>query len=95
MAMVHHGSYAEEVVTLVTYVYLIPYSIGYTAAAVFPFSSSTSHIGICDKLKLQAGKTILIDGDAGGVGLTAVEIAKRVGATVIATAGGPKKLVIA
>ena len=95
MAMVHHGSYAEEVVTLVTYVYLIPYSIGYTAAAVFPFSSSTSHIGICDKLKLQAGKTILIDRDAGGVGLTTVEIAKKVGATVIATAGGPKKLVIA
>jgi NADPH2:quinone reductase len=47
------------------------------------------------KLKLQAGKTILIHGAAGGVGLTAVEIAKKVAATVIATAGGPKKLTIA
>ena len=95
MAMVHYGGYAEEVVTLATLVYFIPDSIGYTAAAVFPTSSSTSHIGICDKLKLQAGKTILIHGAAGGVGLTAVEIAKKVDATVIATAGGPKKLAIA
>jgi NADPH2:quinone reductase len=95
MAMVHYGGYAEEVVALATLVYFIPNSIGYTAAAVFPTSSSTSHIGICDKLKLQAGKTILIHGAAGGVGLTAVEIAKKVDATVIATAGGPKKLAIA
>lgn len=93
--MVHYGGYAEEVVALATLVYFIPNSIGYTAAAVFPTSSSTSHIGICDKLKLQAGKTILIHGAAGGVGLTAVEIAKKVAATVIATAGGPKKLAIA
>ena len=87
--MVHYGGYAEEVVTLATYVYFIPDSIGYTAAAVFPTSSSTSHIGVCDKLKLQAGKTILIHGAAGGVGLTAVEIANKVGTTVIETAGGP------
>ena len=90
--MVHYCGYAEEVVTLATLVYFIPDSIGYTAAAVFPTSSSTSNIGICDKLKL---KTILIHGAAGGVGLTAVEIAKKVAATVIATAGGPKKLTIA
>ena len=95
MAMAQYSGYAEEVVTLATLVYFIPDSIGYTAAAVFPTSSSTSHIGICDKLKLQAGKTILIHGAAGGVGLTAVEITKKVDATVIATAGGPKKLAIA
>ena len=34
--MAHYSGYAEEVVTLATYVYLIPDSIGYTAAAVIP-----------------------------------------------------------
>ena len=95
MAMVHYGGFAEEVVTPATDVFLIPDSMDYTAAAGFPIAYGTSHIGICDKLKLQAGETILIHGAAGGVGLTAVEIAKKMGATVIATAGGPEKLAVA
>lgn len=56
---------------------------------MFHTSSSTSHIGICYKLKLQAGKTILIHGAADDVELTSVEIANKVGAPVIATAAGP------
>jgi NADPH2:quinone reductase len=95
MAVVHYGGYAEEVVTPATDVFLIPDSMDYTIAAGFPIAYGTSHIGIFNKLKLQAGETILINGAAGGVGLTAVEIAKKIGAIVIATAGGPKKLSIA
>ena len=43
----------------------------------------------------RAGETLLVHGAAGGVGLTAVEIGKAMGATVIATAGGPEKLAVA
>jgi NADPH2:quinone reductase len=44
---------------------------------------------------LQAGETLLVLGAAGGVGLTAVEIGKRMGATVIACARGAEKLEVA
>jgi NADPH2:quinone reductase len=77
MAVVHYGGYAEEVVTPATEVFLIPDSMDYTIAAGFPIAYGTSHIGIFDKLKLKAGETILINGAAGGVGLTAVEMAKK------------------
>ena len=52
-------------------------------------------IGLKLRARLQAGETLLVHGAAGGVGLTAVEIGKRLGATVIATAGGAEKLQIA
>jgi len=48
VAMVHYGGYAEEVATQATDVYLIPDSVDYAAAARFPISYGTSHIGICD-----------------------------------------------
>lgn len=95
MAVVHYGGYAEEVVAAQTDVFLIPDSLEYVAAAGFPIAYGTSHVGLRDKLKLQADETLLVHGAAGGVGLTAVEIAKKMGATVIATAGGPDKLEIA
>ena len=46
--MVHYGGYAEEAVTPATDVYLIADSMDYAAAARFPISYDTSHIGICD-----------------------------------------------
>jgi NADPH2:quinone reductase len=95
MAGVNYGGYAEEVVTPATEVFLILDSMDYTIAAGFPIAYGTSHIGIFEKLKLKTGETILINGAAGGVGLAAVELAKKIGAIVIASAGEPKKLAIA
>ena len=95
MAVVNYGGYAEEVVAVATDVFLIPDSLDYEKAAGFPIAYGTSHVGLRHKLNLQAGETLLVNGAAGGVGLTAVEIGKKMGATVIATAGGPEKLKIA
>ena len=61
-------------------------------AAAFPVAYGTSHLGLKYKAGLVAGETLLVHGAAGGVGLTAVEIAKRLGATVVATASGAEKL---
>jgi NADPH:quinone reductase len=95
LAMVSHGGYATEVVAPTKDVIAIPDSMDFTIAAGFPIVYGTSHIGLIDKLKLQAGETLLVHGAAGGVGLTAVEIGKKLGASVIATAGSPEKLAIA
>ena len=55
----------------------------------------TSHFALTHRGHLQAGETLLVLGAAGGVGLTAVEIGKAMGARVIAAAGGTEKLAVA
>lgn len=95
MATVHYGGYASEAVTDAATVYTIPDNLDFVSAAAFPIVYGTSHVGLVEKLKVQPGEVLLVHGAAGGVGLTAVEIGKKLGATVIATAGGPEKLVVA
>jgi NADPH:quinone reductase len=67
----------------------------YAVAAGFPVAYGTSHGALDWRARLQPGETLLVHGAAGGVGLTAVEIGKAMGATVIATAGSAAKLAIA
>jgi len=95
MACVDCGGYAEEAVARAVDTYVIPDNMTFVEAAGFPIVYGTSHVGLVNKLKLQPGETLLVHGAAGGVGLTAVEIGKALGARVIATAGGADKLAVA
>ena len=61
-------------------------------AAAFQIAYGTSHVALDHRARLQPGETLLVLGAAGGVGLTAVEIGKLMGATVIACARGAAKL---
>lgn len=73
----------------------LPQAMPFDEAAAFPVAYGTSHLALAHKARLAPGETLLVTGAAGGVGLTAVEIGKRLGARVIATARGPDKLQIA
>jgi NADPH2:quinone reductase len=64
-------------------------------AAAFQIAYGTSHVALEYRAKLQAGETLLVLGAAGGVGMTAVELGKLMGARVIAVARGADKLAIA
>lgn len=64
-------------------------------AAAFQIAYGTSHLALDHKAQLQPGETLLVLGAAGGVGLTAVEIGKLMGARVIACARGADKLAVA
>ena len=55
----------------------------FTTAAEFPVAYGTSHFALTHRGHLQAGENLLVLGAAGGVGLTAVEIGKAMGARVI------------
>jgi NADPH2:quinone reductase len=61
-------------------------------AAGFQIAYGTSHVALVRPGQLRAGENLLVLGAAGGVGLTAVEIGKQLGATVIACARGASKL---
>ena len=89
------GGYATEAVVPASSVVRIPDSMPFDIAAGFPVAYGTSHGALDWRARLQPGETLLVHGAAGGVGLTAVEIGKAMGATVIATAGGAAKLEIA
>ena len=95
MSTVHYGGFAEQVVANQADVYVIPESMAFVTAAAIPVVYGTAHIGLKYKLELKAGETLLVNGAAGGVGLSAVEIGKKLGATVIAAAGGAEKLAVA
>ena len=72
----------------------IPDTMPFTDAAAFQIAYGTSHLALARRARLAAGETLLVLGAAGGVGLTAIEIGKLMGATVIACARGADKLAV-
>lgn len=74
---------------------IVPDDMLAETAAGFMVAYGTSHLALTRRAQLKADETLLVLGAAGGVGLTAVEIGKALGATVIAVARGAEKLAIA
>ncbi|MEM9581048.1 MAG: NADPH:quinone oxidoreductase family protein [Pseudomonadota bacterium] len=70
----------------------LPANMSMTDAAAFQIAYGTSHVALDYRAQLKPGESLLVLGAAGGVGLTAVEIGKLMGATVIAVARGADKL---
>ena len=86
------GCLAEEVRVPAENVLKIPNEMDMPAAAGFTLVYGTSLYALKQRGKLQAGETLLVLGAAGGVGLTAVELGKAMGARVIAAASTDEKL---
>jgi len=73
----------------------VPDAMSDVQAAAFLIAYGTSHVGLDYRARLQPGERLLVLGASGGIGLTAVELGKLMGAEVIACARGPQKLEIA
>ena len=86
------GGYAELTVVPAAHVHPIPDGIEYTEAAAIPTTWTTAWKGIVGTGRLQAGETVVIHAAGSGVSVAAIQIAKALGATVIATAGRAEKL---
>ena len=95
LAFLDHGGFAEQAIARESDVLVLPDAIGFAAGAGFAIAYGTSYFGLVDRARLRAGETLLVNGAAGGVGLTAVEIGAALGTTVIATAAIDKHAVIA
>lgn len=89
------GGLAEFVCVPAARCVAIPDSMSDVQAAAFQIAYGTSHLALDHRARLQPGETLLVLGAAGGVGLTAVEIGKHMGARVIASARGKDRLAIA
>ncbi|MDA1002874.1 MAG: NADPH:quinone oxidoreductase family protein [Chloroflexi bacterium] len=95
LAFLDHGGFAEEAIAHERDVAPIPPAMDAVTAAAFPVVYATSHLALCHRARLQVGERLLVHGASGGVGLTAVEVGKALGATVIATASSAEKLAVA
>ena len=95
IGVVNYGGFAEEVCAPAAMVLPMPKNMSYQHGAAFPIVYGTSHIALWDRAQIKVGETMLVLGAAGGVGLTAVEIGKLLGANVIAAASTPEKLALA
>ena len=95
MAILAYGGLAEYAIAKVAETFRIPSSMSFDEAGAFPVSYLSSHVAIRWLGRLEPGETMLVLGAAGGVGLTAVEIGKAMGARVIAAASSPEKLAVA
>jgi len=95
MAILAYGGLAEMAVAPESETFPIPAGMSFEEAGAFPVAYISSHVAIRWQARLEAGETLLVLGAAGGVGLTAVEIGKAMGARVIAAASTPEKLAVA
>ncbi len=95
--MANHGwgGFAEEVSVPADAIVPMPDSMSYEDGAGMLLTYGTTYHALVDRGELRAGEILLVHGAGGGVGLTAVELGKHMGATVIATAGSAGKLAVA
>ena len=94
VAMTGNGCYAEQVVANRAQIVPIPGDMPFDIASGFTMTYGTSHHALKQRANLQPGETLLVLGAAGGVGLTAVELGKLMGAKVIAAASSDEKLAL-
>ncbi len=95
LAMAGQGGLAEECIAPAASLIPLPASMSMVAAAGFLVNYGTTYHALVQRAKLRAGETLLVLGAAGGVGLTAIEIGKALGARVLAAASTPEKLELA
>lgn len=95
LAMVGQGGLAEECIAEAAALIALPATMTMAAAAGFLVNYGTTYHALVQRANLKPGETLLVLGAAGGVGLTAVEIGKALGARVLAAAGTEEKLKLA
>ncbi len=84
MVQVEHGAYAEQLVAAEESCFVIPDSMPLTEAAAMGLVYQTAHFALVERGAYRPGEVVLVNGAGGGVGLAAVQLAKALGATVLA-----------
>ena len=90
-ALVAGGGYADHCVAPVGQCLPVPKGLSDIEAASLPETFFTVWSNVFDRGRLQAGETLLVQGGSSGIGVTAIQMAKALGAKVIVTAGSDDK----
>lgn len=84
MALPEYGAYCERLAVPESICYPMPDSISFEDGAALALTYQTAHFALVERGACRRGETVLVTGASGGVGLAGVQIAKALGATVIA-----------
>ena len=93
-ALLAAGGYASQVTVPAGQVMPVPDGIDLVTAAALPEATATVWSNVYMVAGLQPSETILVQGGAGGIGTTAIQLASRLGSRVLTTAGTPEKLAL-
>jgi NADPH2:quinone reductase len=89
------GGYAELITVPATQCHPMPSSLPFVDAASMALVYDTAWFALCERGRYQTGETVLVLGASGGVGLAAVQLAKALGAQVLAGVSNPEKFDLA
>jgi NADPH:quinone reductase len=92
IARMRTGAYAEEAVVPAGQLTPLPAGFSFAEGATFLVAHISAYHGLKTRAAIAPGKTLLVLGAAGGVGLAAVQLGKALGARVLAAASSPEKL---
>lgn len=95
LAVCGAGGLAQRLCLPVAQLTPIADNLAFETAAALPIAYGTAHLALAEKARLAPGETLFVTGAAGGVGLAAVEVGKRLGAQVIALARGADRQALA
>jgi NADPH2:quinone reductase len=91
LVQVEYGSYAQQVTTKAVNCHVVPPEISFPDVAAMGLTYNTAHFALVERGNLKPGEIVLVTGAAGGVGLATVQVAKALGAIVIAAVSTPDK----
>lgn len=86
------GAFAEQALVDEQRLIALPQGIPFVIAGSFLMTYGTAYHALVDRAALQPGEWVLVLGAGGGIGLASIEIAKAMGARVVAAASSPEKL---
>jgi NADPH:quinone reductase len=89
------GGYAEQICVPATQCHLLPASMPFVDAASMALIYDTAWFSLCERGRYQPSETVLVLGASGGVGLAAIQLAKALGAHVLAGVSNPEKFDLA
>jgi NADPH2:quinone reductase len=91
VAQVEYGAYAEKCIVRELNCHAMPASMTYAEGAAMGLTYLTAHFALVERGLYRTGETVLVNGAAGGVGLATVQLAKALGATVVASVSSADK----
>ena len=95
LAQIEHGAFAERAVVREVLCFVMPAKMPFADGAAMGLVYLTAHNAMVERAQMKPGETVLVTGAAGGVGLACVQLAKALGATVIAAVSSAEKAKVA
>jgi NADPH2:quinone reductase len=90
LAMVEQGGYATQVTAKTSQCYRLPETMSFTEAAAISLAYDTSWFALRERARIKRGETVLVLGASGAVGLASIQLAKSMGARVLAGISRPE-----